>query len=352
MNSRDISAMQRLLITSAGGTVGRLIIETISQAVAGDVDLLVADAAADLSYMSDLASGHKLPVSSDPDYERALSELLEEKDVDAILPLAEEECLIVSRMHRDGILKANYLGLSYEALKIVTNKPLCAQILSGDGLDVPAQKDIEDLQGLESGLRELGFPEKDIVFKPKSARGSRGFRILSATTDRLAEFSRKGGPVFIDLNQLKSVFEDSQHNLCDYFLSEFLPNGSASIDLVAWNGNVLGIYPHKRMGYEWGFVDHARIESGKEINEYCAAAVKSLNLHGMCNIELGFRSDGSPSLIEVNGRTSATLAQNKLVGVNCFEMFLNASKGKIEPVSQFTPAEYRTLTEYREIFSS
>ena len=143
--------------------------------------------------------------------------------------------------------------------------------------------------------------------------------------------ARKGGPIFIDVDQVKEVFAGQEDKLNDFFLMEFLPNGSASVDLVAWHGQALGIFPHMRMGYAWGFVDHARITRDAAIEAYCTAIIEELDLHGMCNIEVGWRADGSLSLIEVNGRTSATVAQNMLVGANSMAMILQAQAGAVKP---------------------
>jgi predicted ATP-grasp superfamily ATP-dependent carboligase len=68
----------------------------------------------------------------------------------------------------------------------------------------------------------------------------------------------------------------------------------------------------------------------------------------MCNIELGYAADGGLSLIEVNGRTSATAAQNRLVGANLFAILLRASSGNLNSYKFSSPATYRIYSIYRE----
>ena len=340
--------MQRLLVTSAGGTVGPLIIRMISEALPEKTELVAADATVDVSDLPNISKAVHLPMADDPLYSSALLEVVRENHIDAILPLADEESLLVSKMAAEGRLPIKYLGMDYAALVVVMDKLICAERLADEGIDVPICLPIKNMDDLEKKLARFGYPEKQVVFKPISARGSRGFRIIDADTDRLAEFYRRDGQIFIDLEMLKAGFAKRPDAVSNYFLMEFLPGASASIDLVAWKGEALGIFPHFRLGNKFRFVDVAEIRRDTEMEAYCKRVIAALGMHGLCNIELGYRQDGSVSLIEVNGRTSATAYQNKLVGANCFRMLLDADMGRISVFEFNKPARYRVLSEFYE----
>ena len=341
--------MTAYLVTSTGGTVGPLILYMIRQALSKDDRLIAADASVDVSDYPMIDAAVSLPLASDHAYCSAIAEIVERHNIDVVLPLSEEECLVVSRMAELDQLNAEYIGISHDTLSIITDKMRCSKKLREAGIDVPNHRALTTLASIDTALSTLGYPDQPVVLKPNSARGSRGFRIVSAKTNRLDEMARKGGPIFIDADQVKEVFAGQEDKLKDYFLMEFLPNGSASVDLVAWNGEALGIFPHIRMGYAWGFVDHARITRNADIETYCAEVISELGLHGMCNIEVGWRADGSLSLIEVNGRTSATVAQNMLVGANSMSMILQARGGCPEPHMFYVERHYRTTTATLEL---
>ena len=329
--------------------MGFLILDMIRQALGKSDWLIAADACVDVSDYPMIDAAVSLPNANDREYSSALFDCIQGHNIDVILPLSEEECLVVSRMSEEGQLNAEYIGISYGTLSIITNKMQCSERLRDAGIDVPNHRALTTIESFETGLTELGYPGQPVVFKPNSARGSRGFRVISSQTNRLEEMARKGGPIFVDADQVKEVFAGQEDKLKEYFLMEFLPNGSASVDLVAWNGQALGIFPHVRMGYEWGFVDHARITRHKEIEAYCTRVTSELGLHGMCNIEVGWRSDGSLSLIEVNGRTSATVAQNMLVGANSMSMILEARDGNPKKFTFQNARDYRTITATLEL---
>ena len=341
--------MTTFLVTSTGGTVGSLVLDMIRQALDKDDRLVAADAGTDVSDYPMIDAAVRLPFVDDAGYEAALTDCIRTYNIDVVLPLSEEECLAVSRMFEGGQLDADYLGMSYDTLSIITDKIRCSDRLRDAGIDVPEHRALTTMDSFETALADLRYPDCPVVIKPKSARGSRGFRIVSAQTNRLNEMARKGGPIFIDLDQVKAVFAGQEDKLENFFLMEFLSNGSASVDLVAWNGQALGIFPHIRMGYPWGFVDHARITRHAEIEAYCTTVIAELGLHGMCNIEVGWRADGSLSLIEVNGRTSATVAQNMLVGANSMAMILQARAGRPSPHVFHTEKQYRTVTAQLEL---
>ncbi len=341
--------MTTYLVTSTGGTVGPLVLDMIRQALDEDDRLVAADAGVDVSDYAMIDAAVRLPFVNDGGYEAAMAECIRTHNIDVVLPLSEEECLAVSRISEAGRLGADYMGMAYDTLLIITDKMRCADKLRDAGIDVPNHRTLTSMDSFETALADLGYPDRPVVIKPNSARGSRGFRIVSAQTNRLDEMARKGGPIFIDVDQVKDVFKGQENKFKDFFLMEFLPEGSASVDLVAWNGQALGIFPHIRMGYAWGFVDHARITRHTAIEAYCTSVIAELGLHGMCNIEVGWRSDGSLSLIEVNGRTSATVAQNMLVGANSMAMILRAQAGDLTPYVFETEKHYRTVTAQLEL---
>lgn len=341
--------LKTLLVTSMGGTVGRIILEMIREALPNETRIIATDSFADLSFIDDLAEPAWLPNADDPEYAAELCSLINKKGVDTILPLSEEECLVISKLNELNALSgARYLGMAQGVLEVVTNKLRCAEVLRGAELRVPRCVPIKNIEALDAGLFELGYPSVPVVLKPVSARGSRGFRIISASTNRVSEMARKGGPIFLDLEQLHQVFRRQEQALKEYFLMEYLPGDSLSVDIVAWQGSALGVFPHRRLGYKWGFIDRAQISYNDAAESYARAATERLCLHGMCNIELGYAADGGLSLIEVNGRTSATAAQNRLVGANLFEIFMRACSGNLNPFKFSSQATYRMYSRYSE----
>lgn len=341
--------MQTILVTSTGGTVGGLIVQMIRDALPADTQLIAADATVGMFKTKGADHMIELPMANDPTYETALQGAIRQHGVDTVLPLSEEECLKVSLMDQQQTLGARYMGMPHDTLRTITDKIKCAEALTAAGIDVPRSVPLSTLDAFETQLTEFGYPDTPVVLKPISARGSRGFRVIDAQTDRLAEFQRKGGPIFMDSEQAIDTFRANPAALKEYFLMEFLSGDSVSVDLVAWNGQALGIFPHFRLGYKWGFVDHARIARDPEIEAYCEAVIGTLGMHGLCNIEVGYRSDGSLSLIEVNGRTSATAAQNTLLGANSLELLLRAEAGDVQRFQFEDPVIYRTLTDYIQV---
>ena len=340
---------EKFLITSAGGTVGRLIVEHVKEALPDSSHLFVADSSANLSHLQDLATPICLPLATSSDYTSRLLSIISTFQIDAILPLSEEECMEISYLQKIDKLPALYLGTDYDNLSVITDKVSCLRFLSSKNLDVPGFAELNSTSTLHDQLCLLGYPRVPVVFKPRSSRGSRGFRIISSDCNKLLEFSRKGGPIFIDPQSLINTFSDSPTSLRDFFLMEFLPGDSLSVDMVACRGKLLSALPHKRLGYQWGFVDFAEIFFDRAVNEYCSNVVSCLSLHGLCNIEVGYRSDGTFSLIEVNGRTSATVAQSSLLGLNSLSLLFQALRGNPCYFSFSQPVSYRVQSSFSSV---
>ena len=82
--------IKRLLLTSTGGTVGRLIIEMIRETLPTRARIIAADAHIDVSYMTDLVTPAKLPEARDPGYNTAIRTLIAKEEIDSVLPMSEE----------------------------------------------------------------------------------------------------------------------------------------------------------------------------------------------------------------------------------------------------------------------
>lgn len=328
-----------VLITSAGGTVGPMLCDMIANSSCVS-NVIAVDAAYCPSHIVSAAKSYAIPPAHDTSFMDTIKNIVENDSIDLILPLSEEDCLQIS----NGIGRywdvEKYIGCTKPSLDIITNKLLCYDKLASHGVRVPRYEKVLSFASVDDQLLKLGYPQKKVVFKPITGRGSRGVKVITNSIDVWSQFKSREPIVEISAEQLKLALNDGKPNIEDYFFSEFIGDESFSVDIIAKNGKMLRCYPHKRLGYKWGWVDHAEIFFDKRIAEESEKISAILELNGFCNIEFGIDDQMELSVIEVNGRTSATMYQNSFVDNDPLYIYYSGTQ-----IIEFSNrAEYRMIS--------
>jgi len=274
-------------------------------------------------------------------YIAAMLDLCCQKRIDILLPISDEENLTLSE-HKD-VFEHNGVKVlcnNYEATRIALCKDSALEKLENHGIDVPFWNAPKNIDEFDEGLSYLGFPDLDVVIKPVSARGSRGFRIIKEDFDEFHQIYNEKQEIYIKPERIKRLLAE-QDNFPAVLLMEYLPGDSYSIDIFAEAGQAKCIVPHKRKAYRWGFVDKAHMVPYQELSSVCHQIVEAFNFDNLLNIELNENTQGEPKLVEINPRASATLAQNRLTGLNILDMAVaSALKEPIERIKEFNHMEY------------
>ena len=337
--------MKRILVTATGGAVAATILQMIKDVSVVDFEIIATDMHIDTSFLETVSHFEYLPSAGSDDYTTKLLNCISKYEPDYILPLTEEECLQVSRLAEEDLLPCKYLGMSSDTISLIMDKVECMKKLAVSNVLLPQFREISSFDCLEQSMRELGFPDKKIVFKPKSGRGSRGFRVVDENIEKVVAFEQKGAQTYVTLDMLKYSFEDEPERIKEYFVMEFLTGKLGGCDMVAFDGEALAAFPAFPKDGLWGAYTHVDLKIDPELKKYCTNCAHVLGMHGLCNVEAGYDGRGNVKLIEVNSRTSATAHQNSLVGPNNMDLFMRAQLGKKEYFEQTKEATYRLLLE-------
>ena len=192
-----------ILMTSTGGTVGKLLVDMAVKS-AEITSVCIVDAAFSPSHIKNVAYCGMLPYPNEKNYFSELSELIEGQNIDYVLPLSEEDSLAISEFHKIGALSANYIGCDNLALGNIVDKVKCYEILSSHNILVPRFLKFNSLNEFQVALSELDYPKNNVVIKPIKGRGSRGVRILSESINLFEQFLSRGPQVFSSQKQVHS----------------------------------------------------------------------------------------------------------------------------------------------------
>ncbi len=286
-----------IFLTGAGGAAIPGLIKHLKrkgyQVIAGDID----DLAVGL-YLAD--KGCILPKGQSPEFLPTMKKICENENVDAVIPLVDEELLASIELEKENIPvllpRKKFISLCLDKYKLM--KELAAHHIS-----VPKTKLASE------GFSGLMFP---IIAKPRVGRGSRGVQILTSED----EFNR-----YIDRVSLPSSI----------LLQEYIDGKEFTVSTVVWrDGHIQGIVP-KEIIQKRGITQTAISRRNSNIEEICSDVQRKLRADGPFNVQLMLNDKGEPFIFEINPRFSTSISLTMASGMDELNDILDqALTGKVK----------------------
>jgi carbamoyl-phosphate synthase large subunit len=302
----------RVLVTGVGGrSVGHQILSALRRAsraywiVATDMEAFSFGL-----YMAD--ARYLVPAATDPDYLRALCEIVRRERVEVVLPGTEAELRVLSASRAVfESLGCALVASPGEIVERCLNKATLYEWLASHGYGVPRTADREHWRELAA---EVGYP---LVGKPaENSGGSRGVCLLADEHEVwafLAENGRTRTPV---------VFQEYVGaGESEYTVGVLIDRDGGVIDSIVLHRKLIGVsLGLSRMidgrsyelstGYSQGV-----IETEPQLSALCETLAQEIGIRGPANVQL--RLDrGAAKIFEVHPRFSGTTSIRAECGFN------------------------------------
>ena len=277
---------------------------------------------------------YSVPLGTGEDYIGAIIDIVQRHSIHMIFPGSDEECLILSE-HREKFetLGCKIACSAFETVSLCVDKFRLMTHIKEKGVRSGTAYLPTTLANLENFAYKLGYPNIDFVIKPRSGRGSRGFRIISADIDPYAAFQQSDHSR-ISLEALKGIFAEHETDLSRYLMMEMYTGDKYSADVLIDRGTIrsMVIRNNGSTPKTQPPTQNARIVFDDDIQQYADQIVRVIPFDYFAQVEIGRTEKGELGLIEVNTRMDATLPITEGLGLNFFrEMVTYAMTGKMRP---------------------
>ncbi len=258
----------------------------------------------------------QIPQGGDKDFIDQLLTVCKQKKIAIILSLVTKE-LIPLALHQKEFeaLGVKTLISPVASLEIANNKSRLYEFLQWRGIAVPAFRVVETVEQFELAVKELGFPQNPVCFKPSLSNGGRGFRIMDPgmeESDLL--FNQKPQSLYISYVDALRIL--SSKKFPELLVGEWLPGEEFSVDCLANQGVLIAAYPRLRKKIINGISVEGEFIHNEEIIGYCRQIIHELKLHGNIGIQVKRSEKGKFLLLEINPRVQGTIAAALGAGVN------------------------------------
>jgi carbamoyl-phosphate synthase large subunit len=243
-----------------------------------------------------------------------MAEIVKKEKVDVIIPFSPKELLPLSENKRVfEELGAKVLISDPDVIRIIQDRYRILKQLKN--LVRFRFKLVKSLDDFKVALKELGYPEKPVCFKPRiEIGGGRGFRIVEEI-DPTKEMMDKKSDIHINMEQALNILKDAKP-FPELLIMEYLPGPEYSTDMLAKKGETLAIVPRRRIKVSLGASSVGITEKNGKVIKKAKSIVKSLPLDYNVNVQLKFSERDEPEYIEINPRVSGTICLCTAAGIN------------------------------------
>lgn len=303
-----------ILITGGGAPGAAGIINCLQQEKI--FSLTVADANPEAIGKHLNSKFYQIPFATSPNFVESVLSICLKNKIDIVLPLVTKELLPLAYQKRQFELAGVRLLISSaESLEIANNKSRLYQFLEWRGLPVPAFRVVETFEQFRKAIEDLGYPEKQVCFKPSISNGSRGFRIVTNQVNELdLLFNHKPSNTHIRYSEAERIL--SSGGFPELLISEYLPGNEYSVDCLANHGEPIIILPRIRKKIVNGISVEGEFVKEENIINYCKQIIKELQLHGNIGIQVKQSTSGHFLILEINPRVQGAISTAMGAGLN------------------------------------
>ena len=235
-------------------------------------------------YIAD--KGYIVPAGDHLDFLPAIHKICIKEKVDVVISVVDEELMKVSKLEECGIAVIQPRSAFIE---MCLDKYKCMKAMDGEGIEVPNTWRLIDLP------ENVEYP---LIIKPRTGRGSRGFRKLESKSD------------------LKEYINSTTYSLNDLIVQSLIVGTEFTVSVVVWrDGKVQAVVP-KEIVSKVGVTKCAITRKNEKIDDLCRKIQEKFHADGPFNLQLILDDAGTPYPIEINPRFSTSITLTASAGID------------------------------------
>lgn len=338
----------RVLLTAVGCPGGMTMIHALKNNGERELELIGTDMRSEASgrFLSDRF--YTVPAGHSPEFIPRLIEVVEREQPNVLFPQSTYEVHPIAlhraefEQHGVAVLVANP-----RAIEVSNDKGLLFAAMSGTGVPCPSMIACNHLNAFVEAVRALGYPERPVCFKPAIGKAWRGFRILSAGTDRVDMLiNRRVEDTTMTLEETVEILRDA-NPFPSLVVMEYIEGEEASADVYCRAGRVLMGFSKTREEFKAGLAMFGATVDRPDLRRYGEEVARVLGLDYFANIQ--FKGE---KLLEVNPRVSTFVHQEdfNMPYLGCKYLLGEIGEEELREAEKRVRTTRRTVRYYDQLF--
>jgi carbamoyl-phosphate synthase large subunit len=262
---------------------------------------------------------YQVPPRKDPDYLDTILGICKKERIDVYYALGEEE--VVAASENKSVFET--IGTKVitpgatEMLSIATNKCRWHDLFVEKGIPHANYRKIDSVDKIMIAAHELGYPEKDVVFKPAVSKGGRGARIITSKNLTQEYYSDIVSVPKMSLQSFVEMLSPlKEKEFMPLLAMDYLPGSLYSVDVLSRDGQILYAIPKIRISGSASNTVNGQVDLNAEAMNLAAMACKVFNFSYMQNYEMKLDIKSKPIIYDINPRGGASVALCAAAGAN------------------------------------
>tara|TARA_Y100000768_G_scaffold388939_1_gene388989 strand:- start:5136 stop:6140 length:1005 start_codon:yes stop_codon:yes gene_type:complete len=311
----------RILLTSCGG----FFVNSLSQELKRDKSLknlhIIGIDEKKIKKSKYIDKIFQIKKTNETKYINQVLKICEQNSLNLIIPLSDKESLRLSkykiRFKKSGV---TILVNDYKLMKKINDKRYVYKKIQKEKIKTPRFYLVKNYSGFLAKLKNLKFPKKPIVLKPKNSAGGRGIIILKSTNKKINDSIQVGKrEKKVDIKNFN--FQNYLKKFKDFIMMEYLVKPSYDVDYFKLKNKQL-ISVRERLNpsgipYKGNIIKHNR-----KIELYCKRIARVLDLKGLVDFDIMHNEKNEPVLLELNPRPSGSVVVNHFAGFKFLSIIL------------------------------
>jgi len=288
-----------ILVSASGAPAGSTLIRYFKSIKERNVKVIAVDMEKEVIGRFVADKFYQVPPVNDQDYLKVMLDVIKRENIDVFFCVSSVEVEKVSKYIKEFENAGCVVTVSnHNSIKRAVDKYEVYKSVKRIGLPVPEFRTPKTLAEFVNDAYDLGYPEKEICFKPFIGKGSRGFRIINdkiSKKDLLLNY--KPEAVYMSMDEFKSIFKNEE--LPNFLLMEKVTGVDYDCMVLANRGESLLTTVKTRENSRWGTITNGELVESPRHVELCEKIIKEFGLS--YNISIQFIDE---YIIEINPRTS------------------------------------------------
>ncbi len=311
----------RVLVTGSGArglAVGTMI--WLRRSRSFDVKIVAVDASPTAVGRFVADRFYVVPRASNREYLTAIEAIIAAEHIDVVLPLLDAELPILSELkEKQNVAVASPTRLVVE---LCSDKGRLLSTLYREGLNPTPAFIALDPSDVREAVISMGYPERQIVAKPRRGSGARGIWLITERFDSETEIM---GRSFMRSCTLSEFCVRAHDWLAEFVLAPFIEGEHYTVSCLNTK-DTLVIVPIRREAFEPGITWAGEVVRHPAVIERVTQVVTRLKIGPCVNVQLVW--DGENVVIyEINPRLSTTSTICAAAGINLADALLHFALG-------------------------
>jgi len=295
----------KVLLTAVGCPGSGTMIRSLKSNGEREIEIVGTDMRPEAAGRFFVDQFYTVPPGSSAEFIPRMVDIIRCEQPDVLLPQSSYEILPLAH-HRCELEEwgTRVIVAGADAVERGGDKWLSYQALEGTGVPRPRSVRCRTLDQFVAAIRELGYPERRVCFKPPFSKGSRGFRIVTAQASRLdLLLYEHPGAMMMTLDEVVDVLGTAEA-FPELMVMEYTEGMEHTADVFCRDGEVLVGFVKTREAIKAGLAMYFETVDRPDLWHHTQTAVRRLGLDYFVNVQ--FKGG---QLLEVNPRVSTFVHQ-------------------------------------------